>query len=1429
MIKKVTGWKTKGMNKDLSVSVFNSEFSFDNQNLRLSTNEGNTTMSWVNELGTTPATFAVGIEWVENDTIIQSTVERIIGTPIGIATINHQLVVFTHDTEAQINPDHIYILKYLKKAGGINTKDLIGIEIQDLDLGFSVNHPLETQVSYEAEHIQKVYWTDGIKQPRIINIADLERIRDGKYTNTSFDFIPTLQLKESVEVKKRFDVSGVFAPGVIQYAFTYYNKYGQESNIFYTTPLYCISYRDRGANPEEKVSLAFEITVSNIDENFDCLRIYSIQRTSLNAVPYCKRVQDLSLVDVVADESGVKKISFTDNGTMGNDIDPTELLYKGGESIVAQTMEQKDNTLFFGNLKVSRNLITDDLRNSIEGLFNPRTTDCEDTTATDKASFITTEKVTTGNIIFSADTNGGIPYINNIDTSGFKTREVYRFGIQFQYETGTWSEPIWIRDYKIDASMYPTLDEVKSSGTYGKLSMPQVQAEIKDTAEYGVIDKLLKAKYKRARLLMAQPDNSSRTIICQGLASQTVYAGDSRNDDSLYGQASWNFRPIWENRPYADTSINGGGKIDSSRIEDLSNLGGSSSTGSTQPLPSPALNSTEIGTILKNNDLFRIDKNLFTIHTPELIYEESLYSEDWNNTGIQYIGNSYFTSTYGDIDIQTKTPTVASAGGFLHKSIRTAGNAALVSGLFYEDYIVDEARDSDNFYKLSSMKRPVRWPVFLWNRNGSLNNDIIRPAGGVRTSELLKKRICNYHLSTARIDNNTVSLLNKKDLQLFSSDQQTIIKIDGHPYMGNIDTALIADGYQYKYFAGKYDTEDRVDFNTHVEYRLGENEDSGKNTGIWEFNSNTGGWSFLSGLVGDRFADLCRTTEIVRMTYKSTPHLVALTTNNTIFNVGTAEPFDNNSYPLPLVEVVRNYNKDTFYGGQTEDALKANVWLPISNPVDIDASGFTITSEWGDTYFQRYDCLKTYPRTREDVNQVVDIASFMVETHINIDGRWDRNRGQINNLNVDPTNYNLHNPVYSQLNNFFNYKIMDSDAREHGSYPNYITWSKTKENGADVDLWTNVTMASVLDLDGDKGEVTKLIKFNDQLLCFQDSGISQILYNENAQISTTEGVPIELGNSGKVQGKRYLSGTIGCSNKWSVVGTQMGVYFMDDNEKSIYILSGQMSNLSLQYGFNSWCKKNIPTVGSKWTPVSKEKGGFKNFVVYNDKINQDVFFINGDTALAWNEGAQAFTSFYSYENSPYFCNLDDTGLWIREDGIWRHREGEYCKFFNFNKPYSMTLIGNEDAQLTKVFTNLEFSTSIWEDGTLDAGKFTPSIPFDYLETWNEYQHGYTDLSLVKGHADKLHPVEDMVSSIKKKFRIWRCDIPRNNCVLDSSRGEIEYPYATDASLGISRYIRKPNDRMTNPWLYLKLMKNAAAENASLPKIEIHNLLMTYFV
>lgn len=46
------------------------------------------------------------------------------------------------------------------------------------------------------------------------------------YNNTSFDFIPTLKLEDSIKVTKVPDSSGLFPAGVIQYAITYFNKYG---------------------------------------------------------------------------------------------------------------------------------------------------------------------------------------------------------------------------------------------------------------------------------------------------------------------------------------------------------------------------------------------------------------------------------------------------------------------------------------------------------------------------------------------------------------------------------------------------------------------------------------------------------------------------------------------------------------------------------------------------------------------------------------------------------------------------------------------------------------------------------------------------------------------------------------------------------------------------------------------------------------------------------------------------------------------------------------------------------------------------------------------------------------------------------------------------------------------------------------------------
>ena len=132
MAKKYINWKTKGMNRDMSVSAFNPEFAFENVNLRLATNEGNTMMSWVNERG--PKELVLHIyddptTWDDEDT--PDYTETIQGTPIGTAIINHKLVLFTTGTI-----DHIYTFE--KYNGSKHNWDFIGKHIFNSSLKFDI-------------------------------------------------------------------------------------------------------------------------------------------------------------------------------------------------------------------------------------------------------------------------------------------------------------------------------------------------------------------------------------------------------------------------------------------------------------------------------------------------------------------------------------------------------------------------------------------------------------------------------------------------------------------------------------------------------------------------------------------------------------------------------------------------------------------------------------------------------------------------------------------------------------------------------------------------------------------------------------------------------------------------------------------------------------------------------------------------------------------------------------------------------------------------------------------------------------------------------------------------------------------------------------------------------------------------------------------
>lgn len=1451
-------FKTKGMQRDLSSSAFSSEYAYENKNVRVMPTDESTLLSLINEKGNKSIDI-IGIDSIE-------------GIPVGQCILNNELILFTSGN-TEDKKDCIYKLWF-------NNNELNGNLLYKGNLNFNYKNPIEAISFYENDSIRKVYWTDGLNQPRVINIAASSDIIS-KWDNNSFDFVRKLKLQEDVEINRDLVSGGTFAPGVIQYSFTYFNKYGQESNIFYTSPLFYISYNNRGASPEDNVGNSFSINISGADTSFDYIRVYSIHRTSLNATPECKIVIDLAIP-----ESG--DVSYTDNGIFGSTIDPTELLYVGGEEVIFGTMTQKDNTLFLGDIETKRKILDSTIRNYFRGK---------------SITFSTYNKS-----ISSPEAKGYYPYSNQLKMNSyqfktFKYLEYYRFGIQAQHYTGKWSEPIWINDVRntthIDTTFYND----------SKIGLPVAEFTLNDAT---IINRFLDNGYIRIRPVVVYPTINDREAVCQGILCPTVYNISDRFGNSPFAQSSWFTRPnapfdeykafhytqssegawggdwvglgrfLGDPSAYSRAGIMSNNRtiVTSGETQyniDIVNKGAWAEFRHNRPIPGNDNRNAEIQCIwnppsgpyvddtatdsdvaswVSNNaENYYIDQSILTFHSPDIEFDNEVRSIDTSGLKLRIVGMVPLTASASDIDIQTSTPvnnfydSSELPAGFYKEPIGVEndfsyeglgshlgdshfGWRGLISGAFWFDELTAYKKDTGNTHHYTT-----GFVVYPWHRNGSLNNTKFA-TDGYRSAMLDKKKMSNMRYSYKSVYLDSGNIWNAYEsgsstrtgisgVAVFDSNEVSLIRLPAQEnsgltdinYYGNVDKLLTIS-------------------------RIGDKKDGYPIMTTGAQSAETDAHKLFSGnymQVDNRFTDQVTGTDPVRIKYKSTPHAVLAlnyTTSGAQRVLPTIKDGDYNDTwfvnaqslgapsgqhmywdksgstksvsqdtiitgaprgPISAVSSIQHgwlwlgelYNDSVQnrFGGQTEEAFENNVWLPCGDPISlVDTnngvkSSVTIRWEEGDTYFQRYDHIKTYPFTLEDQNAVTDIVSFMCETRVNIDGRYDRNRGQTSNFSITPENFNLMNDAYSQPNNFFNYRTINPNKLNLDNFHNSITWTKTKTAGELIDTWTNITLASTLDLDGDKGSVRALRRFNNNILAFQDRGISQILYNENMQISSTDGVPIEIANSGKVNGKRYISDRIGCTNKWSMCETSNGIYFIDDITKGIFLFNGQLGNLSDRLGFHSWINKTSDSIDI-WNPVD-----FDGFVTYYDKVNGDVFFISKDECLAFSEPLGQFSSFYSYEKMPYFTNLEDRGISFNVEGTgtlykpWLHNEGDYNMYFGVYQPFYTTVIANPDMSKDKIFNNLEFRSDTWDkNGNL------LNTTFDTLTTWNEYQEGTSKLTNVLGKP----------SDLKKKFRIWRANIPRAKA--------------------------NGRDRMRNPWLYVKL----SMEKENTNKTVLHDMIVHYF-
>lgn len=1215
-----------GMSRDSAVSKQNPNLVYDAHNIRITTKDGkNSVLAVTNEKGTKRLYITSG---------------TISGTPIGSAVIDDYIIIFTH-SDTDTTKDHIYRCE-------ISGDNVTVATVFEGNAGFALDHPIETLPAYESAAIQKVYWVDGLNQPRVVNI-----MKTGITNTNVINFSKEVDLGHTFSVQK-FSTGGEFPVGTVQYTFSYYTKFGQESRLIDVSPMYYLSPQETGLDATEIAHCSFKIVINYPDNvNFDYARVYAIVRTSANSIPQCRIVGDYPI------SSDTTKIVVTDDGIKGRTYPAASMYFIGGEELVAGTLAEKDNTLFFGNIKLSRpnvGSVMADINHSIRWYVKRLASD-----PTSQSTFQQAIGIPTNESMHYYDENSSVPttatkyYDYKIDNNRssyyirrFKRGETYRLGFIAQYKNGQWSEPVWVGDHANNVT--PSVGVAAGVGSY---RTGYFQLILPSTLRTNLIN----AGYKRVAPVVVYPQAHERKVVMQGLLCPTVYHVKDRADNSPYAQSSWFFRLF--NPTTTDNGL----------------------VAHNAPLPGSNSKLGEIQCYDSSlNPLYRMDGNIVTFHSPDIECVDTSQSVDLEGLNMQVVGfasvgssiSNYFNGAkVTDHFLETENVGIDSKISQTIAISRTVGNVNYHSYPLYIDRVVSadeekvEAATSASISTSTStegIEDPVAlWIVYPWHRQGSLNNQSalstkqLKDGYATRTAMLKRNITASAWFTNSGFFGTPLSVSTGiYTPKVFNFDQLASVKIaagsDSIIYYGNIDKVVTSEHGKYPIHVADMLSKSALDNDTVDVSTWAENK-------VMESSST---WAVGYATPGDAFSYFSG-NDPVSMKYKSSPHAVIRFKGSLHIPMyggdSSSLAFGNggvSGYGLYIAELIRSVDSATRFGGQSEQAFAGNDWIRCGESVNLSTWGYStyLAYKQGDCYVQRYDCLKTYPFTNEDQNSVIESLSATLETYVNLDFRYDHNRGSGKNLALSPVNFNLYNhPAYEQVNNFFTYHGLDYDRFSSQGFPNCITWTTEKHSGEDVDSWTSLDIGSSLwELDGAKGEVTALRRFRNDIYSFQKEGFAQLLFNSRVQIPTSDNNPIEITNGMKMQGVRYISEKIGCVNKWSIVETPIGLYFNDDLLKTTYVFTGQLQDLSAAKGMKSWMNERCNT--NVWNPSN-----FANCRAYYDKAGHDIYWVYNDTALVYSEVLGQYMSFMDYGNVPLLESLNNSTYAIT-NGITRRTSAE---------------------------------------------------------------------------------------------------------------------------------------------------------------------------
>jgi hypothetical protein len=464
------------------------------------------------------------------------------------------------------------------------------------------------------------------------------------------------------------------------------------------------------------------------------------------------------------------------------------------------------------------------------------------------------------------------------------------------------------------------------------------------------------------------------------------------------------------------------------------------------------------------------------------------------------------------------------------------------------------------------------------------------------------------------------------------------------------------------------------------------------------------------------------------------------------------------------------------YGGNLRSDRYANEYILTNHfmPYSKTVTGVVSNGVYGgDTWVNYYDIQRTNPNfdgeggsgydvgNEDEFTKATGVAVFFpcessFNTELNISKQHASVRTTANS--IFPSSYQ-YNAALSQENttNIFISKAFNQTNVKYE--PHTIYGTEPKLDNERLDSWRKFLINNSLTVNGNYGEINRIIQFNDKLFYYQNDAFGVASVDERVLANEGDTSQTQLGTGTLLQRFDYVSTETGSKHSFAVRSTGSAIYHYDAFINKLFrytttkakdgTSSAGVSPLTDIKGLSGFFRTAFVDTNLKSEDKILRTGADGRVGItsgYNSEYNT-VYFTFFDEpnsikyTISYNELLDSFESFYDFHPSMYlnmrkrFLSIDPANT----GETYIHNIGKRNTFYN--QPYSLSSVTfrvNENSDLVKTFDNFIINTEVILNNIQLAETITQ------LGIVNDYQI-----------------VNQQNANFTQKIRSWRKQIPRD--------------------------------------------------------------------